>query len=138
MKKIIFTIAILTVVSGFCKAQNLNYNVVFDLTSKDTINQQGLLREMKLIKDGNPDAKLEAVLYGQGLSLVTEAGSKYSNEISNLIARKDVTFKVCALAMKRQNIAKSQLLPGMEIVPDGIYEIISKQHDGWGYIKIAH
>jgi intracellular sulfur oxidation DsrE/DsrF family protein len=26
----------------------------------------------------------------------------------------------------------------VEIVPDGIYEIISKQRDGWGYIKVSH
>jgi intracellular sulfur oxidation DsrE/DsrF family protein len=40
--------------------------------------------------------------------------------------------------MKRQHIDESQLLPGVETVPDGIYEIISKQRDGWGYIKVAH
>ena len=32
---------------------------------------------------------------------------------------------------------KSQLLEGVGTVPDGIYEIISKQHQGWGYIKAA-
>jgi hypothetical protein len=42
------------------------------------------------------------------------------------------------MTMKRNNVDKSQLLPGVEIVPDGIYEIISKQHEGWGYIKVAH
>jgi intracellular sulfur oxidation DsrE/DsrF family protein len=41
------------------------------------------------------------------------------------------------MAMKRQQIDASQLLPGVQIVPDGIYEIISKQRDGWGYIKVA-
>ena len=39
--------------------------------------------------------------------------------------------------MKRNNIDKSQLIPGVEIVPDGIYEIILKQREGWGYIKVA-
>ena len=28
-------------------------------------------------------------------------------------------------------------LEGVGTVPDGIYEIISKQHEGWGYIKAA-
>lgn len=40
------------------------------------------------------------------------------------------TFKVCAVALKNQNVDKSQLMPGIEIVPDGIYEIISKQKEG--------
>ncbi len=51
---------------------------------------------------------------------------------------KDVSLKVCAITMKRNNLDKSQLIPGIEMVPDGIYEIISKQRDGWGYIKVAH
>jgi intracellular sulfur oxidation DsrE/DsrF family protein len=50
----------------------------------------------------------------------------------------DVSIKVCALAMKRQKVDASQLLPNVQIVPDGIYEIISKQREGWGYIKVAH
>jgi intracellular sulfur oxidation DsrE/DsrF family protein len=44
---------------------------------------------------------------------------------------------VCAVALKNNNLDKSQLLPGVETVPDGIYEIISKQHEGWGYIKAS-
>ena len=40
--------------------------------------------------------------------------------------------------MKRYNYDKSQLLPGVEIVDDGIFEIISKEQEGWGYIKVAH
>jgi intracellular sulfur oxidation DsrE/DsrF family protein len=42
------------------------------------------------------------------------------------------------MTMKRNNISKEQLVPGVEVVPDGIYEIVSKQHDGWGYIKVGH
>jgi len=39
--------------------------------------------------------------------------------------------------MKNNNITADQLLPGIHVVPDGIYEIISKQRAGWGYIKAA-
>jgi intracellular sulfur oxidation DsrE/DsrF family protein len=40
--------------------------------------------------------------------------------------------------MQRYNIDKSQLIPGVEVVPDGIYEIITKQREGWGYIKVGN
>jgi hypothetical protein len=127
----------LTTLVSFSTAQRSDYKVVFDLTSKDTLNQQSLLHEMTLIKEGNPDAKVEAVIYGQGLGLITKDASSQSTEIQRLVSMKDVSIKVCALAMKRQNVDASQLLPGVQIVPDGIYEIISKQRDGWGYIKVA-
>jgi intracellular sulfur oxidation DsrE/DsrF family protein len=42
------------------------------------------------------------------------------------------------VALKNNHVDKSQLLPGVETVPDGIYEIISKQKQGWGYIKAVH
>jgi intracellular sulfur oxidation DsrE/DsrF family protein len=138
MKKIILMVSILTALTCFTYAQNKDYKIVFDLTSQDTLNQQSLLHEMSLIKEGNPDAKIEAVIYGQGLGLVTKGKSAQSAEIQRLSAMKDVSFKVCALAMKRMNVDKSQLIPGVEVVPDGIYEIISKQRENWGYIKVAH
>ena len=137
MKKITFALMLL-MFAIISNAQNADYKVVFDFTSKDTVNQQTLLREMSLIKQYNPDAKLEAVIYGQGLSLVTNGVSNRAEEVARLSSLKDVSFKVCAMSMKRQNINESQLLSGVGIVPDGIYEIISKQQDGWGYIKIAH
>ena len=127
----------LTTLACFSTAQNKDYKVVFDLTSKDSLNQQSLLREMSLIKEGNPDAKVEAVVYGQGLALITKDNSSQAGAIQQLLAMKDVSIKVCALAMKRQQVDASQLLPGVQVVPDGIYEIIARQRDGWGYIKVA-
>ena len=137
MKKITF-IMMFTISAIASSAQKADYKVVFDFTSKDTVNQQTLLREMNLIKQYNPDAKVEAVIYGQGLDLVTSGVSSRSEEVARLASQKDVSFKVCAMAMKRQHLDESQLLPGVGTVPDGIYEIISKQRDGWGYIKVAH
>ena len=138
MKKKILLIFLLFILINGADAQNKDYNVVFDLTSKDTLNQQSLLREMTLIKQGNPDAKVEAVIYGQGLSLIIKDQSSQGEAIKNLLTMKDVTFKVCEIAMKAHNIDKSQLLPDVQTVPDGIYELVSKQHEGWAYIKIAH
>ena len=137
MKKVTFGL-ILVMSAIISKAQQSDYKVVFDFTSKDTINQQTLLREMGLIKQYNPDAKVEAVIYGQGISLVTKGVSTRAEEVARLSSQKDVSFKVCAMSLKRQHMDESQLLPGVGTVPDGIYEIISKQRDGWGYIKVAH
>ena len=39
--------------------------------------------------------------------------------------------------MKNQGVAESQLLPNVMTVPDGVGEIVSKQNQGWGYIKVV-
>jgi len=119
-------------------AQTPGYKVVFDMSSKDTVNQQTLIRELTLISQGNPAAKMEVVVYGQGLSLVTNGESAQHAAVQKLAADKNISFKVCAMTMKRNNVDKAGLLPGIQVVPDGIYEIVSKQQQGWGYIKVAH
>ena len=119
-------------------AQAPSYKVVFDMSSKDSVNQQAIVREIGLITGATPDAKLEVVIYGQGMDLVVKDRSPQAAAIQKLIADGKASFKVCAMTMGRMHVEKDQLIPGVEIVPDGIYEIISKQQAGWGYIKVGH
>ena len=137
MKRIVF-IAWLLVSFHFINAQSIPYNVVFDLTSKDTNNHKSVMRWVQMISSDRPDAQLEIVLYGQSLDMIVKGKSVVANELQGLTGNKNVSVKVCAAAMKKYNIDKSQLLPGIVIVPDGIYEIIIKQKEGWGYIKAPH
>lgn len=137
MKKIKLCIFLLTLCHVLF-AQQPDYKVVFDMSTKDSVSQQALIREATLISKENPEAMLEVVIYGQGLSLVTKAQSSQAAAIKDLTTGKNVSFKVCAFTMKRNNVTEQDLLPGLQVVPDGIYEIISKQHQGWGYIKVAH
>ena len=64
--------------------------------------------------------------------------STVANDVKKLAAGKNVTFVVCEEAMKVFKVEKSQLLPGVSTVPDAIYELISKQADGYGYIKVVN
>ena len=138
MRKYPLCICILMLLSPFVHAQTGNYKVVFDMSSRDSINQQAIVREIGLITGASPDAKLEVVIYGQGLDLAIKNRSAQQPAVEKLIASNKASFKVCAMTMKRNNIDSTQLVPGVEIVPDGIYEIISKQQAGWGYIKVGH
>lgn len=138
MKKSLLYFSAMLLMTAAVSAQVKNYKVVFDMSSKDTINQQAIVREIGLITDANPDARLEVVIYGQGLDLAVIGRSMQQAAVQKLIAGKKASFKVCEMTLKRNNIDKSQLVPGVEVVPDGIYEIISKQRDGWGYIKVGH
>jgi intracellular sulfur oxidation DsrE/DsrF family protein len=118
-------------------AQRADYKVVFDLTSRDTVDQKSMIRWLKEISESNPDAKMEVVMYAKGLELAVKDKSYVAEDVTRLAGNKNITFSVCAVAMKNNNITADQLLPGIHIVPDGIYEIISKQREGWGYIKAA-
>ena len=138
MKKHLFCIGMLLLMTHCIQAQTKDYRVVFDMSSRDTVNQQAIVREIGLITGANPDAKLEVVIYGQGLDLAVKDRSMQESTVQKLIADHKASFKVCAMTMARNHIDKDQLVTGVEVVPDGIYEIISKQQEGWGYIKVGH
>src|SRR6516225_1067823 len=125
-KHIFFSSLYMLLVATVC-AQSNDYRVVFDLTSRDTINQQTVVREIGLIRASNPDAQLEVVIYGQGLDLAVRGRSAQEGAVQKLISEGKAKFKVCAMTMKRNNIEKDQLVAGVEVVPDGIYEILSRQ-----------
>jgi len=138
MKKNITLIALM-LVSSMLFAQTKDYKVVFDITSGDTAVQKTVLRQAGGVLASDPAAKVEIVIYGDALSMITKDKSVMAAAVQQLAANKQqASFKVCQVTMKRHNVDASMLIPGVETVPDGIYEIITKQREGWGYIKVAH
>jgi intracellular sulfur oxidation DsrE/DsrF family protein len=137
MRKIFLSAVVLLLCSVALLAQK-DYKVVFDLTSGDSLSQQTAIRWANEVAKADPNAQVEVVMFGKGTALAVKDKSAVSDGVAGLVGNKNVSFKICAVAMQNQKIDKSQLLPGIQIVPDGIYEIISKQREGWGYIKVAH
>ena len=130
-------LAAFIITAFFCKAQTPPYNVVFDLTSKDTNDHKTVIRWLNGISKERPEAKLEVVLYAQSIDMIQKNKSVDGEGLGRLMQNKNISFKVCAAAMKRNEVDAASLLPGIEIVPDGIYQIITRQSQGWGYIKVA-
>jgi uncharacterized protein len=79
---VIASLALLSL--GFVRAKPQPYRVVFDLTSRDTLDQRAVLRWLKEVGGSSPEAKMEVVMYAKG------------------------------------------------------FELVMKQQDGWGYIKVMH
>lgn len=136
MKKI-FILYLFILLSGNLIAQKAPYNVVFDVTTKDTIVHQMVIRWVKEILAADPNANVEVVFYAKSLNMITKDSSVVADDVMKYAAYKNVSFRACEVALKNNKVEKSQLLTGVGTVPDGIYEIISKQHEGWGYIKAA-
>jgi intracellular sulfur oxidation DsrE/DsrF family protein len=137
MKKILLFICLVMLFTPIVRAQT-DYKVVFDLTSRDSLDHKAVLRWAGEVSKASADAKVEVVMYGQGVNMMVKGKSIFEDAITKLMENKNVSFRVCAVALKAQGIDKTQLIPGTEVVPDGIYEIISKQREGWGYIKAVH
>jgi intracellular sulfur oxidation DsrE/DsrF family protein len=138
MKHILLIATFLTAVSCQLFSQAKPYHVVFDITTGDTATHQRVIRWIKGILKTHPDAEVEVVFYGKSLNMVETENSSVASDVKNLAAGKNVKFAVCEQAMKAHKVDRSMLLPGVNTVPDAIYELISKQADGYGYIKVVN
>ena len=136
MKYILFLSAMLLLQCSNLFSQAPPYHVVFDVTTKDSNTHKAVIKWCNEIISADPNAKIEVVYYAQSLDMITQGKSVVPADVS-MLAGKNVSFKVCAVAMKKWNIDKSQLLPGVVTVPDGIYEILLKQKEGYAYIKAS-
>ena len=97
-----------------------------------------MLRWIKEVTAASPRAELEVVMYGKGFELVMPERSAFVADVQAAMKNPHVAFKVCEVAMRNNQIEKGQLLAGVQTVPDGIYELVSKQQESWGYIKVSH
>ncbi len=138
MNRLLAVIWLTIVGFGLVEAQDQSYRVVFDLTGRDSLEQKAVLRWIREISAEHPGARLEVVMYGKGYELVMPEKTTQKAEVTEALKNPNVAFRVCEGAMRNNKIEKSQLFTGVGTVPDGIFEIISKQREGWGYIKVAH
>lgn len=131
MKKIIFSILIL-VFAAISQAQS--HRIVFQLSSEDTLVHKALMKNIGHVLQLAPDAKVEVVCHGPGLSMLVQEKSMVQSRIHEL-AGKGVAFVACEFTMKDRNVTKDKLVSDAGTVPGGIMEIVKKQEEGWSYIK---
>src|SRR5204863_7941774 len=103
--------------------------VVIDVTSGDSLVHQMVVRWVGEITM-HPEAQVEVVFYAGSLDMVTKGKSVVADGVKKYAGNPNVAFNVCEIAMQKKNVTKDQLLAGVGTVPDGIYEIVQRQHDG--------
>lgn len=123
---------------SFAFAQTKPVRIVFDVTSDDSLTHQVVLRHVKGMVKAYPAAALEVVIYGGAWPMVVNGKSSLNGAVAELAAEKNVAFKLCGVTMERYQVQRSDLVKGVEVVPDAIIEIVTRQGEGWGYIKESH
>ena len=116
-------------------AQDKPVKIVFDVTSDDAKVHQKAVRHVKMMSEAYPDSDFEIVVYSGALDMVLNDKSSVAADLGKLAQDEHVTVAVCAATMARGKAEKTDLLPGVKVVPDGILEIAQKQGEGWSYIK---
>ncbi|MDE3103990.1 MAG: DsrE family protein [Acidobacteriota bacterium] len=116
-------------------AQTKTHHVVFAVTSGDEVDWHITLGNIRNLLNGlAPDpVEIEVVAYAQGLGLVKH-GSAVAEDVAALQTA-HVRFVACQNSMRMQHVEVKDLLSGVGTVPSGAVEVVTRQEQGWAYIK---
>jgi len=116
-------------------AQAKTHHVIFALTSGDEADWNLTLGNMRnlLTGFGTDPYEVELVAFGPGI-VVLRSTSSVAADIQALQA-KHVHFMACENSMRKQHLTVADLITGVQPVPAGIIELVTKQEQGWIYIK---
>jgi intracellular sulfur oxidation DsrE/DsrF family protein len=116
-------------------ATGKSHKIVFAVTSGDEADWNLSLGNIRNLLAGlKPDpVEVEVVAFGGGIVLV-KSDSSVAADIAKLQAD-GVKFVACQNSMRARHLELKDLLPGVTPVPSGIVEVVTKQEQGWVYIK---
>ncbi len=135
-----FLLSLLVVIVAFStSAQENQQKIIFDVTSTDTKVHQSTLLMMKVMSANHPNTLLEVMVYGEALPMLMKNQSTVEKDIALFIDNDNVIFTACEISMELIfKIGKEQLLAGVGTVENAIPDIVMKQKNGWGYIKVGN
>ncbi|AQP49224.1 hypothetical protein BW730_05530 [Tessaracoccus aquimaris] len=90
---------------------------------------------------------LEAELPGSTVEIVVQGAAVASLIAAHPTAKRlvealrggtgDVTVLACANALRAHHIDPSDLAEGIDVVPAGIARLVTRQREGWSYVRIG-
>ena len=111
------------------------HKVVIQLTSADTLAWKGALKNITHMLDTWGDkARIELVAHGSGVEFVVSGKATQEKRLSELAA-KGVRFYACENSLHDRKLTKDNVLNSASTVPSGVVEVVTKEEDGWSYLK---
>jgi len=116
------------------KAEKPVHKIIFQLTTEDTLAHKALMKQLNNITTVAPDTKLEVVCHGPGLNMLVIGKTTVQDKMQQM-KKKGVTFVACEFSMSERKVTKEKIIAEADFVKAGILEIVTKQKEGWSYIK---
>jgi uncharacterized protein len=114
--------------------ENKQHKIIFQLTTDDSLAHKALMKQLNNITTVAPGTKIEVVCHGPGLNMLVMGKTTIQEKILQM-KMKGVVFVACEFSMSERNVPKEKIIPEAGFVKAGIIEIVTKQEQGWSYIK---
>ena len=110
------------------------HRIIFQLSTPDTAAHRALTRQLNNLLGYWPAAEIEVVVHNKGMAMLQKEKTTIQPELTALKA-KGVTFLACENTLKQQKIDKSQIVAESGFVPGGLVQVVTRQEQGWAYLK---
>lgn len=113
------------------------HRVVMHLNSADEKVQRGALNNIRHLYQevGREHLRVELVVHGAGLTLLTKKDSTLATEVAQLKTAYDVEFTACSNTMKAMNLTTRDLVEQVDRTVPAMVRLMELQEQGWAYIK---
>ena len=111
------------------------HKIVIQVSDNDPAKWNLALNNAKNLQDdvGAANVDIEIVAYGPGIGML-----KLESPTAARIAeagKNNVVVIACENTMRGQKLTRDDMLSGIRYVPAGVTEIMTKQSQGWAYLR---
>jgi intracellular sulfur oxidation DsrE/DsrF family protein len=108
---------------------------VIQVSDNDPVKWNLALNNARNLQDdvGAANVDIEIVAYGPGigmLKLESQSGSRVADAM-----KANVKVIACENTMRGQKMTRDDMLPALSYVPAGVTEIMTRQGEGWAYLR---
>jgi intracellular sulfur oxidation DsrE/DsrF family protein len=123
--------------SGTAVPSQESHRVVMHLNSGDEKVQRGALNNIRHLYQevGRERLRVELVVHGAGLTLLTKKASVLAPELAQLKTAYEVEFTACSNTMKAQGLTQADLIDQVDRMAPAMVRLMELQEQGWSYIK---
>ena len=123
--------------SGAAETSQGPHRVVMHLNSGDEKVQRGALNNIRHLYQevGREHLRVELVVHGAGLTLLTKKDSTLAPELAQLKTAYEAEFTACSNTMKAQGLTRADLIDQVGRTVPVMVRLMELQEEGWAYIK---
>lgn len=110
------------------------HKVVIQLSTPDTTAHRALTKQLNNLTSVWKDADVVVVVHNRAINMLRSATSNVAPEVKKLTGR-GVKFMACEFTMQQLKITKDEMLESSFYTPYGLVEIITRQENGYSYLK---
>ena len=111
------------------------HRIVIQVSDNDPAKWNLVLNNAKNLQDdvGAANVDIEIVAYGPGIGMLKLESPAASRVVDAMKA--NVKVIACENTMISQKLTRDDMLPALGYVPAGVTEIMTRQSEGWAYLR---